>query len=70
MRLPAPALACGCASCSARLNTEFVQIVHRTYGVDELYNLMLLAVKLEEQPPVSSTIAERIHPYTLRGTEF
>jgi hypothetical protein len=70
MRLPAPALACGCASCAERLNKEFASIIRRTYGVDELYNLMLLAVKLEEQPPVSPTLAERIHPYTRRGTEF
>ena len=70
MRLPAPALACGCASCTKRLTKEFIRIVHRNYGVDDVYNLMLLADRLSEQPPVSATLSERLHPYALRGTEF
>lgn len=70
MRLPAPSLACGCASCTEQLNTDFLSIVHHNYGVDDIYNLMLLANKLSEQPPVSVPLVARLDPYTLRGTEF
>lgn len=69
MRLPAPLLACGCASCKQQLNNSFERVVNNSYDVDELCNLMLLDSKLSEQPPTSQTLGEMLSLYTLRDSD-
>ena len=59
-RLPAPALACGCAACRERLLADFIRVIYASFDVADEKNLDLIAER--EYPPVT-TVVERVNAY-------